>query len=53
MWRGIKMIDFSTPANIGIAIFVVSVIPTYWLLISVFRRENEDQNSIQDTLRLR
>ncbi|MGA9153389.1 MAG: hypothetical protein WBZ36_22655 [Candidatus Nitrosopolaris sp.] len=46
MWRGIKMIDFSTLARIKIAVFVVSVIPTYWLLISAFSEENEKSKTV-------
>jgi NADH:ubiquinone oxidoreductase subunit 6 (subunit J) len=36
------MIDFSTLAIIGIAVFVVSVIPAYWLLISAFREDEKE-----------
>jgi hypothetical protein len=45
------MIDFSTLAIIGIAVFVVSVIPTYLLLISAFREEDEKELSEKEALR--
>jgi hypothetical protein len=45
------MIDFSTLAIIGIVIFVASVIPTYCLLISSFREEDEKELREKEALR--
>jgi hypothetical protein len=45
------MIDFSTLAIIGSVVFVVSLIPAYWLLISAFREEDEKEPREKKALR--